>query len=130
MPAFDRVLQTGDTGKDVLAMEQRLDALGYSIGIPDEVFGEDTFYAVKKFQEQAGLFPYGVLDITTQLSIANKVQNIQITLDDTLQKALDIIRENAIDSYKVDWDSLEKQETATAEPAKNNTPDNVENQKK
>lgn len=127
-PTFERVLQTGDTGKDVLAMEQRLNALGYSIGIPDEEFGEDTFYAVKKFQEQTGLFPYGVLDITTQLAVANKVQNIQVTLDDTLQKALDIISEDAIDDYKVDWEALEAQEEAPSENTENTGTDTAENE--
>lgn len=110
-PSFARVLQTGDTGEDVLAMEQRLDALGFDIGIPDEVFGDDTFYAVKKFQEMTGLHPYGVLDFTTQLAVANKLQTAQVKLDDTLKKALDIIREGNIDDYKVDWVALDKAQT-------------------
>ena len=109
-PTFERVLQVGDTGTDVLAMEQRLDALGLDVGIPDETFGENTFYAVKKFQELTDLFPYGVLDITTQLAVANKLQNTQVMLDDTLAKALQIIREGNIDDYKVDWAALEEAE--------------------
>lgn len=113
-PTFARVLQTGDTGVDVLAMEQRLDALGFDVGIPDEVFGDNTFYAVKKFQELTGLHPYGVLDFTTQLAIANKVQNIEVVLDDTLAKTLEIIRAGNIDDYKVDWAALEAEQAEQA----------------
>ena len=121
-PSFARVLRVGDTGEDVLAMEQRLDALGFDIGIPDEVFGDDTFYAVKKFQEITGLHPYGVLDFTTQLAVANELQTAQVVLDDTLKKALDIIRAGNIDDYKVDWVALEQAQTEQP-PAGDDTPE-------
>lgn len=87
---YDRVLKLGDTGADVLAMEQRLSIMGYSVGVPDKVFDEDTFYSVKKYQEDSGLYPYGVLDITTQLSIHSFLQTKEIVIDKALEKAIEI----------------------------------------
>lgn len=87
---FERVLKVGDEGEDVLAMEERLNAMGLSVGIPDKVFDDDTFYAVKKYQEIAGLYPYGVLDITTQLSIHSYLQNKEIVIDEALNTAIEL----------------------------------------
>lgn len=87
---FDRVLRLGDEGDDVLAFEERLDAMGLSVGIPDRVFDDKTFYAVRKYQEIAGLYPYGVLDITTQLSIHSYLQDKEVVLDEALDKAIEI----------------------------------------
>ncbi len=95
---YDRVLRLGDTGADVLAMEQRLNIMGYGVGVPDKVFDEDTFYAVKKYQEVSGLYPYGVLDITTQLSIHSFLQTKDIVLDSALEKAIEIAGGD-IDAY-------------------------------
>jgi len=95
---YDRVMKIGDTGNDVLAMEQRLNTMGYSVGVPDKVFDEDTFYAVKKYQEMQGLYPYGVLDITTQLSIHSYLQGEEIYLDSALEKAIEIASGD-IDAY-------------------------------
>lgn len=87
---YDRVMRIGDTGADVLALEQRLNVMGYAVGVPDTVYDEDTFYAVKKYQESAGLYPYGVLDITTQLSIHSYLQDKEIALDKAFEKAVEI----------------------------------------
>ncbi len=88
--SFDRVLKLGDEGTDVLAFEERLNAMGLDVGVPDKVFGDKTFYAVRKYQEIAGLYPYGVLDITTQLNIHNYLQDKEVVLDDVLTKAIEI----------------------------------------
>lgn len=89
-PEYNGVMRQGDQSGDVLAFEQRLNALGYSVGVPDKIFGEETFYAVKKFQEETGLYPYGVLDITTQLKIMDVLQNSKVYLDKPLDKAIEI----------------------------------------
>lgn len=87
---YKRKPTVGFTGKDVLAIEQRLDVMGYSVGIPDEVYDDDTFYAVKKFQEAQGLYPYGVCDITTQLKLYSVLQTEQIVIDKPLNKAIEL----------------------------------------
>lgn len=97
-PSFDTVLREGDTGTDVLAFEQRLDMLGYSVGVPDKTFDENTFYAVKKYQENAGLHPYGVLDFTTQMSIDNAIQGQEVVVDTVMDKAIEIASGD-IDAY-------------------------------
>lgn len=97
-PTYKRKLTIGDEGADVLAFEERLSVLGYSVGVPDKVFNDDTFYSVKKFQEAVGLYPYGVLDITTQLAIINALEKEEIYLDIPLNKAIEIATGD-IDKY-------------------------------
>ena len=97
-PTFDNVLKKGDTGVDVLAFEQRLNMLGYSVGVPDKVYDDETYYAVRKYQADAGLHPYGVLDFTTQLSIDSAIQTREVTIDTVLDKAIEIASGD-IDSY-------------------------------
>ena len=55
--------------------------MGYNVGEVDDVFTEETENAIKRFQEDKGLFVYGVLDITTQVSINNTFYNMQEYVD-------------------------------------------------
>ncbi len=87
----DRVLSVGDTGKDVLCFEQRLHTLGVLEQLPDETYDQDTFDAVKLFQELTGLFPYGVLDLTTQMRIESVISSGNIPLDKQLEKAVELL---------------------------------------
>lgn len=109
---YDRVLKVGDTGADVLAMEQRLSLMGYGVGVPDTVFDENTFYAVKKYQENAGLYPYGVLDITTQLSIHSALQTKDVVIDRVLEKAIELASGD-MDEY-IKQASTEREEAQAA----------------
>ncbi|ABR46414.1 carboxyl-terminal protease [Alkaliphilus metalliredigens QYMF] len=58
--------QIGDEGSDVEGAQQRLKAMGYTIKDPQGVMGESTYQAIYQFQEDAGLYPYGILDFSTQ----------------------------------------------------------------
>ncbi len=62
---FYRTLMLTDprtTGADVLQLQQRLRALGYTeVGIPDGIFGEKTDQAVRNFQQRSGLVVDGVV---------------------------------------------------------------------
>jgi len=87
-----RKITLNDTGKDVLAAEQRLNILGYDVGEPDEVFDEKTCEAVKSFQRDNNLFPYGVLDITTQIYLDNAMLDVEITEDEQLKTAIEILK--------------------------------------
>ncbi len=53
---LDAVLDVGNEGEAVLAVEQRLQALGY-LDTADEQFGEDTAKAVQFFKAYQGLMP-------------------------------------------------------------------------
>lgn len=63
-PAIRRELHRGDTGNDVKAMQEALDAAGAAIDL-DGDFGPATEAAVRAFQTGAGLPVTGVGDIAT-----------------------------------------------------------------
>ncbi|MDW7676569.1 MAG: S41 family peptidase [Bacillota bacterium] len=56
----------GSRGDDVAAAQQRLDHMGYRITDTSGFFGTSTFDAVRQFQADQRVFPYGVLDFSTQ----------------------------------------------------------------
>ena len=56
----------GHRGDDVAAAQQRLDLMGYTITDESGIFGQSTYDAVKAFQADEAVFPYGVLDFSTQ----------------------------------------------------------------
>lgn len=58
-------LMRGSKGDDVLALQQRLNALGYSVGTADGDFGGKTENALLKFQADNGLEQTGIYDSAT-----------------------------------------------------------------
>ncbi|OQB13366.1 MAG: Carboxy-terminal processing protease CtpA precursor [Firmicutes bacterium ADurb.Bin193] len=87
----ERILKNGDRGKDVLAVEHRLDAMGFYIQSVDEIYDSYTAAAVTAFQSSTGLFPYGVADITTQIKIADEAAQAYVIQDRQLEKAKELI---------------------------------------
>lgn len=85
---FTKVYQEGDQGTEILLAKQMLLAYGLYQGEMDEVFGEDLATAVYDFQSQAGLYPYGVLDLTTQLQLRNYMSVVEFEEDHQLVEAL------------------------------------------
>lgn len=57
--------QKGDTGSDVVKIQQALECLGYYSGSIDGVFGESTVAAVKKFQSKRGMKADGIAGAST-----------------------------------------------------------------
>ena len=55
-----RQLQKGDSGDDVLKMQERLDELGYMFTLYDGTFDQGTEQAVKDFQLYNGFLTTGV----------------------------------------------------------------------
>ena len=51
----------GQSGPEIVAIQEKLLMEGYDIGIPDGVFGAQTTEAVKKYQASVGLTPDGVV---------------------------------------------------------------------
>ena len=68
-PAFERELNLGDTGEDVLALETRLKELGYFNEEPDTTFDAQTQYTLKAFQMNNMLFITGVMDEATHKAL-------------------------------------------------------------
>ncbi len=89
---YDRVLKIGDEGKDVLAVEERLYAMGFDIGgLPDEIYDEKTYNAIFNLQNTTKLYPYGVADITTQLKIEELLQGTQVSNNASFKKAVEML---------------------------------------
>lgn len=64
------MLRRGDRGPQVLALQRRLDALGYWLGTPDGSFGLLTEQAVYALQGVAGLTRDGVVGTRTRAALA------------------------------------------------------------
>lgn len=100
---YERILQIGDTGKDVLAIEERLRILGILDAVPDEVFDYDTYLATLSFQKATELYPYGVMDYTTQAKVDGMLKGSEIKSDTSYKKAVKILKEGSMQDYMQDW---------------------------
>lgn len=69
-PAADGTLELGEGGDAVLALQQRLQDLGYWMGEPDASYGQLTRQAVMAFQKVEGLSRDGVAGPATQERLA------------------------------------------------------------
>lgn len=83
---------TGDEHTDVLAIEERLEVLGYMVGEVDGVYDKLTFQATKNFQANVGLHPYGVMDYTTQSRLNDEIDKLEILVDKQLEAAKEILK--------------------------------------
>lgn len=79
--------KVGETGDGVKAAKERLQKMGYYSGSADNFFDEELEQAVYNFQKDAELFPYGVLDISTQVAVENKFYATQKDVADLQIKA-------------------------------------------
>jgi len=66
-------LGLGASGPAVLALQQRLSALGYWLGTPDGSFGDATQQAVYALQKAAGISRTGTVGPATQAALASGV---------------------------------------------------------
>ena len=64
------VLRLGSTGPDVVALQQRLTALGYNTGTANGNFGTGTQTAVMNFQKAKNIQSDGVVGPTTWAALA------------------------------------------------------------
>ena len=78
--ALAAVYQEGDSGQEVLAVQQRLRSLGYAVGKQDGVFHPLTASAVRAFQQQQGLQTTGVVDEATYQKLMGQAQPSVVTV--------------------------------------------------
>lgn len=78
-------------GSDVLNAERILKILGYDVAAPDTLLDESTFKAIRKFQKDMKLCPYGVLDFTTQKALNTRLDDILQKYDMQFAKAVEIL---------------------------------------
>ncbi len=84
-----KVYKTGDKGAEVENAKKMLETLGIYIGEINDIYDENLKSAVNMFQQAKGLYPYGVLDITTQMSLYETLRTTKVEVDDQLQAAID-----------------------------------------
>ena len=87
----------GDAGLNVFGAQQRLSLLGYRNPISGKM-DERTAEAVKSFQREKGLFPYGVLDYSTMVLLDKTaieyVAGAKDIKDLQLEKAIELLSLN------------------------------------
>lgn len=79
--------KVGETGEGVLAAKERLRGLGYYSGTLDSTFNPALEKAVIAFQAAQDLYPYGVLDISTQVRIENVFCKTEEIVDNQFERA-------------------------------------------
>ncbi len=90
MFSLSKTYRIGDKGKEVKLAKEMLRLLGIFVGEVNEVYDENLKIAVHSYQKADGLFPYGVLDITTQMNLYDTLKTTKVENDDQLQTAIDI----------------------------------------
>ena len=81
----------GAVSQNVKAAKERLKVMGYYHGDVNESFDENFENSVKKFQEKNELFPYGVLDISTQVKMENIFYKLDIVVDNQFDAAFEYL---------------------------------------
>lgn len=81
----------GSQADDVLAIEERLEVLGYNPGKVDGIFDEATKVATSVLQEKAGLPVTGIMNYTTQNALADEIRNSEMVEDRQLDTAYEMI---------------------------------------
>lgn len=89
--------RVGDTGTGVLATKQRLAVMGYYFGEINDYFDEELKIAVYNFQKNVGLYPYGVMDFSTQATLENHFYVLDVVVDDQLYAAYEYLGGNRKD---------------------------------
>lgn len=85
--SFMQTYNVGDEGAEVRTAKELLAVWGAFDGVINETYDEALFYAVKDFQSMTGLYPYGVLDLTTQHELYTRLQKSKVVHDDQLDAA-------------------------------------------
>ncbi len=87
--ALTKTYKIGDKGAEVQNAKKILDILGIYIGETNDIYDENLKSAINLFQQAKGLYPYGVLDLTTQMKLYDTIKNAKVEVDDQLQAAID-----------------------------------------
>ncbi len=74
----------GDSSSNVFAAKERMKLMGYYTGEVNDVFDPEFKDAVEAFQAENDLFPYGVLDVSTQAGMENVFYKLEELVDEQL----------------------------------------------
>lgn len=89
----------GETSPNVVAAKERLRLLGYYSGEVNDKFDDGLYSAVYRFQAENELYPYGVLDISTQVKMENMFYKLEEIVDRQLEYAYTYFGGNADSLY-------------------------------
>lgn len=93
--SFSLKHKLGDQHEEITGIKQRLALMGlYTGDVTSPVFDKELELAVSRFQEAHSLYPYGVADINTQLTIHTAVMCGEMVVDNQLNKAYEILGTN------------------------------------
>lgn len=85
---YNGILSVGDTSEEIKKAKKILNTLGmYSGDTESGYFDGALEAAVTAFQSYVNLFPYGVLDLTTQTALYNTLTSLTVEVDDQLEAA-------------------------------------------
>ena len=85
-----RNLMAGNKGRDVLAVEQRLDTLGYQTGGPDYLYDDITKKSIIRFKKDHKLAANGVINKQTMNALDGAIKDVD-SKDAQLDKAIEIL---------------------------------------
>jgi carboxyl-terminal processing protease len=82
----------GNEGADILNAESILSLLGYEVDTPNTIYDKKSFEAMKKFQKDKKLYPYGVLDLSTQKVLNSSLESLVKKIDNQLAKGIEYLQ--------------------------------------
>jgi carboxyl-terminal processing protease len=85
-------LKLNSQGADVENAEKILKALGYDVDTPDTLLDNKTYKAIRKFQNDEGLYPNGILDSSTQDVLNGKINSLLWQCDLQYLKAVELLK--------------------------------------
>lgn len=84
---FEKVYKEGDESDEVKNAKALLSARGGYDGEINDFYDAEFAKAVSDFQSETGLYPYGVLDLTTQNELYNRMKKSKVVHDSQLDAA-------------------------------------------
>ena len=85
--SYEKVYKQGDEGDEIRIAKELLKAWGAYNGEINNLFDKELENAVYLFQTATELYPYGVLDLTTQKQIYTRLEKSKVINDDQLDAA-------------------------------------------
>ncbi len=87
---LSRVYKIGEVNEEIKNAKKMLEKLGVFLGEINDVYDENLKIAVTTYQKIQGLFPYGVLDITTQHNLYETLRMSEVVVDDQMEMAINM----------------------------------------
>lgn len=96
--SYAGILSRGITSDEVIKAKKILSVWGMYTGDVNNAYFDSTLEsAIISFQSQVDLFPYGVLDLTTQKALYNELSKTTVPVDDQLEAAFNHFGESYFD---------------------------------